>query len=115
MISSRRSSAAVCGSFRIPRSSTMRSGTVARSKSRSSGAVDRGFGELFEQHVSFAIDHAIALLDGGATDGLGEMTLAGPRRAEEERVLACIGKNTLLAIENMENDSAGADDAFHTQ
>jgi hypothetical protein len=41
---------------------------------------ERRVGEFFEQRVGLAIDDAIALLDGGAPDGLGEMALAGPWR-----------------------------------
>ena len=44
------------------------------------GAVERGFGEIIEQGVGFAIEHAIALLDGGLADGLGQVTLAGAGR-----------------------------------
>ena len=42
------------------------------------------------QGVGLAIEHAIALQDGGAADGLGEVALAGAGRAEEERVLALL-------------------------
>ena len=45
------------------------------------GAVDGGFGQVIEQFVGLAIEHAIALLDGGLADGLGEMTFAGAGRA----------------------------------
>ena len=44
--------------------------------------------EFFEEGVSLAVDHAIALLDRRTTDRLSEMTLAGAWRAEEEHVLA---------------------------
>ena len=40
--------------------------------------------------MRLAIDDAIALLDRGAADRLGEMALAGAGRAEEERVLALL-------------------------
>lgn len=49
-------------------------------------AVERGVGDLLEQRVRLAIDDAIALLDRGTANGLGEMTLARAGRAEEERV-----------------------------
>jgi len=45
-------------------------------------AVQRGVGEFFQQDVRFAIDHTIALLDDGVTDGLGQVTFTaagGPR------------------------------------
>jgi hypothetical protein len=51
-------------------------------------AGERGLGEFFEQRVRFPIDDAVALLDRGAADGLGHVTLAGPRWAEEHDVLA---------------------------
>ncbi len=50
------------------------------------GAVERGVCQLLEQRVRFAIEHAVALMNGGPPDGLGEMTLACARRAEEEDV-----------------------------
>jgi hypothetical protein len=49
--------------------------------------VDRGLGELVEEPVRFGVPDAVALLDGAVADRLGEMTFAGPGRAEEERVL----------------------------
>ena len=52
------------------------------------GVGERGLGELFEQGVGLAIQHAVALLDGGTADGLREVALAGARRAEEEGILA---------------------------
>jgi hypothetical protein len=41
------------------------------------GAVERGFGEIIEQGVGLAIEHAVSLLDGGLADGLRQVTLAG--------------------------------------
>ena len=35
------------------------------------GAVERGVGELFEQHVRLAVEHAVALLDRGEADAPG--------------------------------------------
>jgi len=52
------------------------------------GAVERRVGEFFEQHVGFAIEDAVALMDHGATDGLGKMALARAGWPEKERVLA---------------------------
>ena len=46
-----------------------------------------GLGELFEQDVRLAIEHAVALLDGGEADRLGQMALAGAGRPEKQRVL----------------------------
>src|SRR5438445_902189 len=44
-------------------------------------------GELVDERVRLAIEHAMALLDDGHADGLGEMTLASAWRAEEQAVL----------------------------
>ena len=52
------------------------------------GVGERRFGELLEEGVRFAVDDAAALLDRGAADGLGEMTLAGPGRPEQQGVFA---------------------------
>ena len=66
----------------------MSSGTVARSARQIlARAVDAGVGDLLEEDVRLAVDDAVALLDGGAPDGLREMALAGAGRSEEERVL----------------------------
>ena len=51
-------------------------------------AVERGVGDLLDQHVRLAIDDAPALLDRGTSDRLREMALASAGRPEEERVLA---------------------------
>ena len=40
------------------------------------GVGERGLGELFEEGVRFAVDDAVALLDCGAADGLGDVALA---------------------------------------
>ena len=42
---------------------------------------------FFEEHVGFAIEDAVALLDRGVSDRLREMTLAGAGWSEKERVL----------------------------
>ena len=41
------------------------------------GLGERRLGEFFEEGVRFAVEDAIALLDGGAADRLGKMTLPG--------------------------------------
>ena len=51
-------------------------------------AVEGGFGDFLEQGVGLAVEDAIALLDGGLADGLGEMAFAGAGRAEKQRVFA---------------------------
>ena len=49
------------------------------------GLGERRLGELLEEGVGFAVDDAVALLDGGAADGLGKMALTGTRRPDQER------------------------------
>jgi len=39
-------------------------------------AIERGIGQFFEQSVGFAIQHAVALLDDGVSDGLCAVTFA---------------------------------------
>jgi len=39
-------------------------------------SIDGGFGQIIEQFVGFAIEYAIALLNGGLADGLGQMTFS---------------------------------------
>ena len=39
------------------------------------GLGERRLGEFFEEGVRFAVEDAIALLDGGAADGLGKVGL----------------------------------------
>ncbi len=56
-------------------------------------AVERRVRNLLDQRVRFAVDDAIALLDGGPADGLREVALAGAGRAEEERVFAPLDKS----------------------
>lgn len=45
--------------------------------------VDRSFGEFLEQGMGLAVEHTIALLDGGLPDGLCQMALAAAGWAEE--------------------------------
>jgi hypothetical protein len=89
---SSRSSAAVKGSLRMPKSSMMSSGTVA-SDSMNSLRVPSATASArsLEQGVRFAVDHAIALLNGRLADGLGQVTLARAARADREtaRLHAC--------------------------
>ena len=53
---------------------------------RLAGAVELGVGEFVEEDVSFAIEHAMALLDHGDADGLRQVTLPRARPAEKEPV-----------------------------
>ena len=50
-------------------------------------AVEDGVGDFLEEHVRLAVEDAVALADGGAADGLGEVALAGAGRAEKQGVL----------------------------
>ena len=52
------------------------------------GAVEGGVGEFLEQDVGFAVEDAVALLDGGVADGLRRWLLpvpAGPRKSASSR------------------------------
>jgi len=42
-------------------------------------AIERSVGQVIEQGVGFAIEHAVALLDGGLSDGLRQVTFARTR------------------------------------
>jgi hypothetical protein len=44
-------------------------------------SIDGGLGEIVKQFVGFAIQDAIALLNGGLADGLSQMTFPGAGRA----------------------------------
>jgi hypothetical protein len=50
------------------------------------GTGERRVGDFFQERVRFAIDDAIALLDGRVSDGLREMALAGAGRAEKQGI-----------------------------
>jgi hypothetical protein len=41
--------------------------------------VDRGFGKFLEQGMGLAVEHTIALLDGGLADGLDGLSMACAR------------------------------------
>jgi hypothetical protein len=56
--------------------------------------------QLVQQHVRFAIQHTIALLNGGLPDGLREMTLAGAAGAEEQRIFALADESARSQIED---------------
>ena len=49
-------------------------------------AVERGVGQLFEQHERLAVADLVALLDGGVAERLREMTLAAAGRAEKQDI-----------------------------
>ena len=46
--------------------------------------------EFLEEHMRLAVADAMSLLDRAEADRLGEVTLAGARRSEEEHVLASL-------------------------
>ena len=50
------------------------------------GADERGFGQIIEQSVGLAVEHAVSLLDGGLADGLRQVTLAGAGWAEKQGI-----------------------------
>jgi hypothetical protein len=88
MMISSRSSAAVCGSFRMPRSSNdeERHGSEI-GEVRFARAVERGAGEFLEQRVRFAI----ALLDHGAADGLSQVAFS-PSLVGQEKARLPVGR-----------------------
>jgi hypothetical protein len=47
------------------------------------GAVEGGVGDLLDEGVGLAVDDAVALVDGGAADGLGQVALAGSGRISD--------------------------------
>ena len=55
---------------------------------------ERGLRDLFQQRVGFPIEDAVALLNDGASDGLGEMALARAGWAEEEDIFPLADKPT---------------------
>ena len=52
------------------------------------GVDERGLGELFEEGVGLAVEDAVARLDGGAADGLSDVTFSRTGRADQQGVLA---------------------------
>ena len=50
------------------------------------GAVERGFGQLIEQGVGLAVEHAVALLEGGVADGVSQMTFAAAGGTEKQGI-----------------------------
>jgi hypothetical protein len=54
----------------------------------SSRTIHHGLGQLVEQHVGFAIEHTVALLNGRLADGLGQVALARATRSKEQCVFA---------------------------
>src|SRR5688572_4260602 len=87
MISSSRSSAAVCGSFAHAQivDAQQRHGREVRQDGLA-GAIQRRVGQFLEQRVRFTIGDAIPLLNRRPADRLREMALAGAWWAEEEGI-----------------------------
>src|SRR5260221_9972949 len=79
MMISNRSSAAVRGNLRMPKSSMMSSGTVATDSMNCLRLPSDSFGEVLQQDMRLPIDDAIVLLDGSLADGLSQVTF--PRSA----------------------------------
>ena len=69
-------------------------------------AIDRGLGDLLQQRVSLAVGHAIALLDRGAADRLGEMAFARAGRAEKQGVFALLDEARGREIEDRARGSS---------
>ena len=53
-----------------------------------SGSVQRGVGDFLDEGMCLSLEYAMALLNGCPANGLCQVTLAGSRRAKEERVFA---------------------------
>src|SRR5687768_622317 len=92
MTISRRSSDAVCGSLRMPKSSMMSSGTVVMDSMYCLRVRRERNRRVFQQDVSFTVQHAIALLNGRLADDLCQMTLARTARANEHRIFVARDK-----------------------
>jgi len=56
----------------------MSSDTVPTAPCAVCASVDGRFSDFIEQGMSLAIEHAVTLLDGGQTDGLGQWLLPVP-------------------------------------
>jgi hypothetical protein len=59
-----------------------------------------GIGQFFQQDVGLAIEHLVALQDGGLADGLGQVAFAGAAWAEKQRVFAAIDEGAGGQIED---------------
>ena len=54
--------------------------------------IEGRIGEFIQQRISLAIEHLVALLNNGLTDGLGQVTLAGTGWTKEQAVFAASNK-----------------------
>src|SRR5438132_6350880 len=59
-----------------------------------------GFGEIIEQGVGLAVEHAVALLDGSVADGLRQVTFAGAGWAEKQGVFVTCDESARGEIED---------------
>ena len=59
-----------------------------------------GVGQFFQQDVRLAIEHSVALLDGGLADGLRQMALAGAAWTEKQRVFAAVDEGAGGQVED---------------
>src|ERR1022692_4704467 len=64
------------------------------------GAIEGGFGQVIEQGVGLAIEHAVTLLDGGLADGLRQVTLAGAGWAEKQGIFVARDEGASGQIED---------------
>src|SRR5579883_2299796 len=87
MTISSRSSAAVSGSLRMPRSSMISSGTVTSESMCSLRVPSMLASASSSSKVGFAVEHAIALLDDSLSDGLRQVTFPAPGWTEKQAIL----------------------------
>lgn len=92
MMSSSRSSAAVAGSFPHPEvvDDQQRHGLEAFEQAPAAWGAQRP-PRVLQEHVPFTVEHAVPVrLDDRPGDHLGDVALTGPRRPQEECVLAAV-------------------------
>ena len=63
-------------------------------------AVGDRFSQIIQQHVSLTVQHAVALLNGGLSDGLGQMRFAGAAGAEEQCIFALADEGAGSQVED---------------
>ena len=71
----------------MPKSSMISKGTVTRDQRLEvlfAGTVNGGFSEFVEQGMGLAVEHTIALLNVGLSNGLGKMTLLAAGWTEKQ-------------------------------
>src|SRR5271165_523037 len=100
MMISSSSSAAVRGSLRIPRSSMMSRGTVTRNSMCSLRVPSSVASASSSRKLWVSVEHAVSLLDGGLSDGLGQVALASAGGTEKQCVFAARDKAGSSQIED---------------